>query len=520
MSNLDTLLEKRTAQLREIRQKISLGGGEEKLAKQHAKGKLSGRERLDYLLDPGSFVEIQPLLGHVDGLSSEGIVCGYGTIDGRHVCVYSQDPTVMGGSMGQIHLLKMAQTVERALEMQVPFIGLHDSPGARVGKLDESRALTAGVYDQTVFFANTQASGVVPQISGILGSCAGVAVYSPALTDFIFMVDKTSHMCITGPRVVKTSVGEDISLEDLGGAKVHCQKSGAADLRTATEKDCLDSIKKLLSFLPSNHNEAPPVKETGDDPDRTDDEIGGIVPENPYTPYDMHKVVARLVDNGDFFEVKPEFAGEIITCFARLDGRTVGIVANNPMVLAGAMTANSSDKQARFLRFCNCYHIPIVMLIDTPAFLPGSHSEHAGIIRRGAKVIYALCEGTVPRISVVLRKSYGGGNFGMGNAPGFKADFNFFWPTVEIGVMGAEQSVALMYAEEIKKAEDPEAFVKKKVTEYREKFANPLFDASFNIMNHDTIEPGDTRRMLIKALRLLRNKKVRRLPKVSGNIPL
>jgi acetyl-CoA carboxylase carboxyltransferase component len=522
---MEAEMEEKVKKLQELKRKAALGGGEHKIAQVHAKGKLTARERIDMLLDPGSFVELNMLVQHEIGAPGDGIVCGHGTIDGRVVCIYSQDPTVFGGSIGALHGYKMYRTVERALDMRVPLIGLHDSPGARALKMG-----TPGAWDaarardeksgNSIFFANTQASGVVPQISAILGSCAGISVYSPALTDFVFMVEGISHMFITGPRVVKSVMAEELTMEELGGAKVHSRLSGVADFRVKSEEECFTKIRKLLSFLPSCNEESPPVVDTGDDPERRDDEIADIVPCSPYKSYDMRKVITRIVDNADFLEVKGEFAPEIVVGFGRLAGHTVGIVANQPMVRAGSMTVNSSDKQARFIRFCDCFNIPLVFLIDTPAYMPGSEQEHAGIIRHGAKVLYALCEAVVPRVAVVLRKAYGGGNLGMGVVPGMGTDFVFAWPIAEIGVLGAEQTVDLFYADEIQKAENPDEYRAQKVREYREQYANPFSVASDSTHIEDIIEPRDTRWRLIKALELLRHKKVWRQPKRHGNIPL
>ncbi len=518
--------EERISELREVKSRVMLGGGKDKIEKIHQKGKLTARERIDCLLDPGSFVEWGMLVGHAEGTPGDGIVAGYGTVDGRVVCIYSQDPTVLGGSIGALHGFKMYHTVERALDMRVPFIGLHDSPGARTARPEEGGGALEGISSEkhggSIFFPNTQASGVIPQISAILGSCAGISVYSPALTDFIFMVDGISQMFITGPRMVKSVMGEEVTLEELDGAKIHARTSGVADFRVKSEGECFEKIKKLLSFLPNNTDEMPPMVETpaleGDKP--LPYAFTEIVPCDPNKSYDMHKVITLIVDNGDFLEVKAEFAPEILVGFARLAGCTVGIVANQPMVRAGALTIDSSNKQARFMRFCDCFNIPIILLVDTPAYMPGTHQEHGGIIRHGAKVLYALCEATVPRIVIVLRKAYGGGNLGMGVVPGLATDFVYSWPIAEAGVLGAEQSVELFYVKEIAEAKDPVTFRAEKVKEYREKHANPIFHASRNPYMEDVIEPEETRGILIKTLQALRNKKVRRQPKKHGNIPL
>ena len=512
--------------VREVKSRAILGGGKEKIEKLHQRGKLTARERIYLLLDAGSFVEWNLLAGYNEGSPGDGIVTGYGTIEGRVVCIYSQDPTVLGGSIGALHGYKMYRTIEKALEMRVPLIGLHDSPGARTVRPEEAGGAFAALGLQSeksgvsVFYPNTQASGIIPQISAILGSCAGISVYSPALTDFVFMVDGIGQMFITGPRIVKSVMGEELTMEELGGAKVHSRVSGVADFRVGSEEQCFQMIRKLLSFLPSNNEEAAPIVDTMDDSSRMDETLADIVPTDSYKSYDMHQVITRLVDNGDFFEVKEEFAPEIIVGFARLAGQSIGLVANQPMVRAGSLTINSSDKQARFIRFCDAFNTPIVMLVDTPAYMPGSEQEHGGIIRHGAKVLYALCEAVVPRIAVVLRKAYGGGNLGMGVMPGFETDFIFYWPIVEAGVLGAEQSVELFYNKEIAEAKDPARYKAEKVREYREKYANPFFEASRNIFIDDIIEPEETRRTLIRALQLLRSKKLTRYPKRHGNIPL
>lgn len=518
-------MEEKIRKLREVKQAAALGGGEDKIAKLHEKGKLSARERIEQLLDPGSFVELNMLVQHEIKTPGDGIVVGHGTIEGRVVCIYSQDPTVLGGSIGALHGYKMYRTVERALDMGVPFIGLHDSPGARALRMGEPGAWDAArcrdeKSGNSIFFANTQASGVVPQISAILGSCAGISVYSPALTDFIFMVDGISHMFITGPRIVKSVMAEDLTMEELGGAKIHARTSGMADFRVKSEEECFQKIKKLLSFLPQNNGGNPPWVDTGDDPERRSEELAEIVPTDPYKPYDIHRVIKEIVDNREFFEVKAEFAPEMVVGFARLDGYSVGIVANQPMVRAGSLTIDSSDKQARFMRFCDCFNIPLILLIDTPAYAPGSEQEHGGIIRHGAKVLYALSEAVVPRISVVIRKAYGGGNLGMSVVPGLGSDFVFAWPIAEIGVLGAEQTVELFYSEEMKKAESPEQFRLEKIRQYRDEYATPLSIASESTHIEDIIEPRDTRWRLIKAMELLRNKKMFRYPKRHGNIPL
>jgi methylmalonyl-CoA decarboxylase subunit alpha len=518
-------MQERIRQLRETKAKAMLGGGAEKIAREHERGKLSARERIDLLLDAGSFNEFNLLVKHKVGAPGDGIIIGHGTIDGRWVCVFSHDVTVLGGSQGYIHGRKLYKIHEMALDMGVPLIGLNDSPGARVVRpelagSDDPYRVSDEKHGGVVFAINTRCSGSIPQISAILGNCTGGSVYSPALTDFIFMVEGISRMFITGPRVVKSATGEDVSMEDLGGARVHCAVTGTADFRVKNEAECMQGIRRLLSFLPANWRERPPHKDTGDDPERLTGALEGIVPGQPARGYDMRRVIKEIVDTGDFFEVKAEFAGEMIVGFARLGGNTVGIVANQPMVRAGCMSVDSSDKQARFIRFCDAFNIPIVLLVDTPGYLPGKSQEHAGIIRHGAKVLYALAEATVPKIAVLLRKVYGGAALGMGILPGFGTDLVFAWPTTEIGAMGAEQAVDLFYTEEIKNAPDPAAFRAQKVQEYHELYADTLAFASQVTYVHDIIEPGETRRCLTRSLQLIRNKKVEPYPKRHGNMPL
>jgi acetyl-CoA carboxylase carboxyltransferase component len=518
-------MEERIRKLRETKATAALGGGQDKIAREHEKGKLSARERIDQLLDPGSFNEFNMLVKHQVGAPGDGIVTGHGTIDGRRVCLFAHDATVFGGSMGYMHGRKLYRIHEMALEMGVPLIGLHDSPGARVIRpelagSDDPYRVSDEKHAGVVFFINTRCSGAVPQISAILGNCTGGSVYSPALTDFVFMVDGLSHMFITGPRVIKSVTGEEVSMAELGGAKVHCQVTGVADFRVKSEPDCMQGIRRLLSFLPSNWRERPERKATGDDPERLADTLGEIVPVESTKGYDMHRVIKEIADKGEFLEVKAEFAGEIIVGFARMDGYTVGIVANQPMVRAGCMSVDSSRKQARFIRFCDAFNIPIVLLVDTPGYLPGKAQEHAGIIHHGAKVLYALSEATVPKVAVLVRKVYGGAALGMGILPGFGTDLVFAWPTAEVGAMGAEQAVGLFYTEDIKAAENPEQFKAGKIKEYRELYGDTLALASQVTYVQDVIEPGETRRCLIRSLQLIQSKKVETTPKRHGNIPL
>ena len=525
---MDTLLQKRLAELDAVRQKVLLGGGQARIDKQHEQGKLTARERLDCLLDPDSFMETNMLAGHAVNMPSDGLICGSGAIDGRKVFIYSQDRTVRGGSVGVEHGYKMYRTVERALEMRVPLIGLHDSPGARLPNSEElewlgqrKRSIFSSISEKhggSVFFPNTMSSGIIPQISAIVGTCGGISVYSPALNDFVYMVDNISHMFITGPLVVKMVTGEDISMDDLGGSEVHSKVTGSCDFRMPDEQTLYAEIRRLLSFLPLNCDEKPPEYQSNDDPDRFCNELNDIVPSSPSKAFDMHQVIENILDNSDFLEVKKEFADEIIVGFGRMDGKTVGIVANQPMVKAGSLTVDSSDKQARFIRFCDCFNIPIIMLVDTPAYMPGSDQEHSGIIRHGAKVLYALCEATVPRIVLVLRKAYGGGNLGMGVLPGLGSDMVLYWPIMETGILGADQSVMLLYGK------DPNfhtpGWLDKKLAEYRETYANPIFDVSSNINVEDVVAPAETRRYLIRALKMLEGKKSIRPEKKHGNMPL
>jgi acetyl-CoA carboxylase carboxyltransferase component len=519
------MMEEHIKKLHEAKELAARGGGEQKINKEHEKGKLTARERINLLLDPGSFNEFNMLVKHRVGAPGDGIVTGHGEIDGRTVCVFAHDATVFGGSQGYIHGRKLYKIHEMALDMGVPLIGLNDSPGARVIRpelagSDDPYRVSDEKHAGVVFYINTRCSGVIPQISAILGNCTGGSVYSPALTDFIFMVDGLSHMCITGPRVIKSVTGEDVTLEELGGAKVHSQLTGVADFRVKSEQDCIQGIRKLLSFLPQNSRTYPAIKESSDDPGRFCDTLGEIVPAEATKGYDMHRVIREIVDNGDFLEIKPEFAGEIIIGFARLYGRTVGIIANQPMVRAGCMSVDSSDKQARFIRFCDAFNIPIVLLVDTPGYLPGTSQEHTGIIRHGAKVLYALSESTVPKIAVLIRKVYGGAALGMGILPGFGTDIVFAWPTAEVGAMGAGQAVELFYGEDIQKADNPEVFRAEKVKEYHELYNDTLALASQVTYIQDIIEPGETRRCLIRSLRLIDGKKIEPYPKRHGNMPV
>ena len=525
---MDKLMEKRIDELRAIKEKLKLGGGQAKIDKVHGKGKFTAGERVEMLFDPGSVIEFGAMLGHDDGMPGDGIIAGHGTINGKTVCFYCQDPTVKGGSIGIRHGYKMYVTVERAIMMKVPFIGIHDSPGARMPTLTEGAKSAFGAdasavtdkHGGSIFFPNTKASGYIPQISVIFGNCAGISVYSPALNDFIIM-SESSNMYITGARIVKSVMNEDITGDELGGSAVHCQKSGVADLRLPTEQICFDYVKELISYLPSSCEEDPPQYQSGDDPNRMDDHLADIVPSQTNVPFDMREVIKVILDNNRYFEIKPEFAREMTVGFGRLDGKTVGIVGNNSIVMAGSLTVDCSDKQARFIRFCDCFNIPLIFFVDTSAYLPGSDQEHKGIIRHGAKVLYALCEATVPRIAVIIRKAYGGGNLGMGVIPGLNTDLVYNWPIAEAGILGPKQAVNLFYANDIMTAENPEKVFEEKLKEYQALAGSPFRMANDNIFLEDMIEPRETRRVLINGIKMLKNKEQRAvLPKKHGNIPL
>ena len=518
---MDEKTRERIQTLRDLKRKALSGSGVEHVEKQHNKGKLTARERIEKLVDPGSFREFNMLTRHTEGTPNDGIVAGIATVEERLVCIYSQDATSAAGTIGTLHGYKMYRTIERALELGVPFIGLHDSPGIRIEKLEQfEHSLRFNEAAGRIFLSNTQASGVIPQISAVLGSCAGIAVYSPALTDFVFMVDGISHMFITGPKVVKSVMFDDVSMEDLGGSRVHAQVTGMADFRSSSEAECFQSMKELLTFLPSNCRELPPLRESNDDPERVDDTLAEIVPSDPKKPYDMHRVIQSLLDNGKFLEVKREFAKEMIVGFGHLGSMPVGIIANQPLVAGGSLTVNGSKKEARFIRFCDAFNIPILLLVDTPAYQPGAAQQNAGIISHGAAVLYALCEATVPRIATVLRKCYGGGGLGMGVTPGLQTDVVFYWPTAERATIGAEQVVDLLYQQQIANADNQAALRAQLIKEHEEKYTNPSWEISYNVYVQDIIEPRETRRELIRMFKYLRSKKVTRYPKRHGCIPL
>jgi acetyl-CoA carboxylase carboxyltransferase component len=508
--------------LRSMRGRALLGGGQEKVDQHHAQGKYTARERLEMLLDPGSLEETGMLAETICtdfGLDKkrylgDGVVSGYGKIDGRRVCVFASDATVMGGSGQSSHIRKQVELINDAGRFGLPLVQLYDSSG---GRIQEGHGQVA--FSGTQFLSHTLISGVVPQISAILGRCAGFAVYASALTDFIIMVDGIGQMFVTGPAIIKEVTGEEISFEDLGGAKAHGRISGCADFRVQTEEECFVLIKDLLSFLPSSNQDRPPVLDRGDDPDRMVDHIEDIIPDSHRKSYEMKKVILRLVDNQEFLEVKREFAQNIVTGFGRFNGQPVGIIANQPRVLAGCLSVDSSDKSARFVRFCDAFNIPLLFLIDTPGYLPGAAQEHMGIIRHGAKLLYALCEATVPKISVVIRKGYGGALFAMGGHKMHEVDLVLAWPTAEFAVMGAEQAVELLYRRELAAATDRVALKGQLIEEYRGKFANPFYVASRMVI-HEVIEPRETRKRIVRALEYFKDKKATRLKRKHGNIPL
>ncbi len=513
--------QEKVAELRTLKEVATLGGGKKRIEAQHKKGKLTARERLDLLLDPGTFNELDMFVTHrsIDfGLDEQkipgdGVVTGYGQIDGRLVYVFSQDFTVFGGSVAEAHAEKICKIMDLAMKNGAPVIGLNDGGGARI----QEGVVSLGAYAD-IFLRNTLASGVVPQISAIMGPCAGGAVYSPAITDFILMVEHTSYMFVTGPDVLKTVTHEDVTFEELGGAMVHNSTSGVAHFSCATEPECIHMIRRLMSYIPSNNVEDPPRITPVDSPTRAEESLDTIIPDNPNKPYDMKAVICSIVDDGDFFEVQQYYATNIIIGFARLNGRSVGIVAQQPGALAGALDINSSDKGARFVRFCDCFNIPIITFVDVPGFLPGVSQEHNGIIRHGAKLLFAYCEATVPKITVITRKAYGGA-YDVMNSKHVRGDINYAWPTAEIAVMGPEGAVNILFKSEIDRSADPEARRKELTTEYTEKFANPYIAAARGYID-EVIEPRYTRTKLISALEMLKNKRDSNPPKKHGNIPL
>jgi methylmalonyl-CoA decarboxylase subunit alpha len=514
-------IKSKIADLRENREKARLGGGEKRIEAQHSKGKLTARERVELLIDKDSFEEFDMFVTHrckdfdMDkvSFSGDGVITGCGTIDGRMVYLYAQDFTVIGGSLSRTHAEKICKVMDMAVKMGAPIIGLNDSGGARV---QEGVDALAGYAD--IFLRNVMASGVVPQISAIMGPCAGGAVYSPAITDFVIMNQETSYMFVTGPKVVKSVLNETISTEDLGGALIHASKSGVAHFLTTNEEETIQLIRELVSYLPSNNLEQPPYKPTKDTIERNCDELNDIIPENPNKPYDILDVIYSIADDGEFLEVARNFALNIVVGFARMHGQSVGIIANQPNFMAGVLDINASVKAARFIRFCDAFNIPLVVLEDVPGFLPGSNQEHNGIIKHGAKLLYAFAEATVPKITVILRKAYGGAYCVM-NSRHMRADIVYGWPTAEIAVMGPKGAVEIVFYKETKNAENPAEVLQKKEEEYREKFANPYRAAEKGYID-DIIEPAATRFRIIRALEMLASKKDSNPPKKHGNIPL
>ncbi|CAB3393754.1 putative propionyl-CoA carboxylase beta chain [Kyrpidia spormannii] len=507
-------------EMEERRRKVELGGGDRRIAQQHDRGKLTARERLEILLDPGTFRELNPFIEHrgtLFGLDKveapgEGVVTGYGKVDGRTVYVFAQDFTVFGGALGEMHAQKIAKIMDLAAKNGCPIIGLNDSGGARI----QEGVVSLDGYGQ-IFYRNSIYSGVVPQISVIMGPCAGGAVYSPAITDFIFMVEGTSQMFITGPKVIEAVTGESISSNDLGGAKVHGCLSGVAHFTGPGEEEVLGQVRRLLSFLPSNSREKPPRTSARDD-DGWEEELIDLVPVDGTKVYDVRRVIERVVDDGDFMEVHPQFAKNAVVGFARIDGRPVGIIANNPKFMAGGLDIDSSDKIARFIRFCDSFNIPLITFEDVTGFIPGVKQEHGGIIRHGAKILYAYSEATVPKITVILRKAFGGAYVAL-NSKAIGADLVYAWPIAEIAVMGPEGAANIIFAREIEESPDPAATRAEKIAEYRARFSNPYVAASYGMVD-DVIDPRETRRKLKEALEILEEKQESRPAKKHGNIPL
>lgn len=503
------------------RNKIEQGGGEAKIKKQHDSNKMTARERINALMDAGSFVEIDAYVSHrctefgMDAVEApgEGVVTGYGTVDGRPVFVYSQDFTVIGGSLGEMHAKKICKVMDMAAKMGAPIVGMNDSGGARI---QEGIDALAGFGE--IFYRNTVNSGVIPQISVIMGPCAGGAVYSPAITDFIFMVDKTSKMFITGPQVIQSVTGEEVTAEDLGGSKIHAEKSGVCHFTAASDEECIADIRKLLSYLPSNNLSEAPYVEPTDVINRVSEKLQTIVPDNTNQAYDVKEVIAEVVDNGEFFEVHKGFAQNIVVGYARMNGETVGIVANQPKVKAGSLDIDSSDKASRFIRTCDSFNIPIVTFTDTPGYFPGVDQEQGGIIRHGAKLLYAYSEATVPKINVILRKAYGGAYIAMGSKH-TGTDIVMAWPTAEIAVMGPEGAANIIFKNDIAESNDPITTRADKIQEYKNKFANPYVAASRGYID-DVIEPDSTRPRIIAALEMLRSKRDSRPAKKHGNLPV
>ena len=518
----DLGMEEAIQRLRERKSQAKGAAGEQKINDLHQKGLLTARERIEALLDPGTFCEQYPFaetIGRDFGLDrkrypGDGAIVGWGSIDGQRVYVTANDGLIMGGSGSSTHIRKLSLTIDQAVKNGSPVVQLNDSSG---GRIQEGADKTS--FAGSVFYSNVQASGVVPQITAIMGRCAGYAVYGAALTDFVFIVDGLGEMFITGPAIIREITGEEISFNDLGGAKACTQINGAADFLVANEQECFQQIRRLLGYFPPNYREVPPDRPSADPGDRLIPELEDMVPSNPQRAYDIRKVIKMIVDEGDFMEAKSDFAKNIVTGFARLGGMSIGIVANQPMFMGGSLTVDSSDKSARFIRFCDAFNIPLLFLVDTPGYLPGIQQEHTGIIRHGAKLLYAFCESTVPKVAVVIRKSYGGGHWAMGGHNSHGTDIAYAWPTAEFAIMGAEQAAKLLYSRELKAAADPAALLQEKIREYRDLFANPYRLAQTMCID-DVIEPGETRLRLIKAFCSLKGKKEKKPSRRHGNIPL
>jgi propionyl-CoA carboxylase beta chain len=514
-------LKENLERMHELSRQAELGGGEDRQKRQRENGRMTARERISFLLDRDSFVELDKFKTHRNSdfgmadrkIAGDGVVTGYGTIDGRQVCVFSQDFTVFGGSLSGAFAEKVCKVMDLATKIGCPVIGLNDSGGARI---QEGVVSLAGYAD--IFVRNVLSSGVVPQISAILGPCAGGAVYSPAMTDFIVMVRDTSYMFITGPDVIKATTHEEVTMEALGGADAHSTKSGVCHLEEPDDASALQTIRELLSYMPSNNAEDPPFRAPADDPHRRDEALDSIVPENPNKPYDMSEVITRVVDDGHWLEIQKDWAQNILVGFARIGGYAVGIVANQPAYLAGCLDIDASIKGARFVRFCDCFNIPLVTFVDVPGFLPGTTQEFGGIIRHGAKLLYAFVEATVPKVTVITRKAYGGAYDVMASKH-VRADFNFAWPTAEIAVMGPDGAVNIVFRNEIQKAKDPVAEKARLVEEYRQTFANPFKAAELGYID-EVLMPRDTRPRLISSLKALENKREKNPPRKHGNIPL
>ncbi|MBI4258594.1 MAG: acyl-CoA carboxylase subunit beta [Thaumarchaeota archaeon] len=513
--------EEKIAKLNEMNKMAEMGGGEARIREQHEKKKLTARERIEALLDEGTFVEFDRFVTHRTSdlgmekkkVLGDGVLTGYGKIDGRTVFVFAHDFTVLGGSLGEAFGKKVCKVMDLALKTGAPIIGLNDSGGARI----QEGVISLAAYSE-IFFRNTIASGVIPQISAIIGPCAGGAVYSPAMMDFTFMVEGISHMFITGPDVVKAALGQDVTFEGLGGASIHAQTSGVAHFVTQNEQDCFGLIRRLLSYLPQNNAEEPQAVSSEDPSGRTDEELRNVIPEDPNKPYDMKEVIRTILDDNEFLEVHALWASNIIVGFGRLNGRSVGVVANQPNFLAGALDISSSNKAARFIRFCDAFNIPILTFVDVPGYLPGVEQEHGGIIKHGAKLLYAYCEATVPKVTVITRKAYGGAYCAMGSKYS-RADVNYAWPTAEIAVMGPEGAINIIFRDELAKSKTPVETRQKILKDYREKFANPYVAAERGIID-GVIDPAETRSAVIGAFQMLHNKRESRPPKKHGNVQL